>query len=93
MFFSSNWGEIDGPPRTGSIRITDDINSLANGATATPRIITGSNVNLLDPSFDSLAVDRYRNMIYVSDTDTNNIIVYKHAKTATGNIAPDSIVS
>jgi len=93
MFFSSNWGETDGPPRTGSIRITDDINSLADGATATPRIITGSNVNLPYPDIDSLTVDRYRNMIYVSDTDTNNIIVYHNAKTATGNIAPDRTIT
>ncbi|MGA9111852.1 MAG: hypothetical protein ACLPSL_13030 [Smithella sp.] len=93
MFFSSNWGETDGPPRTGSIRITDDINSLANGATATPRIITGSNVNLPYPDLDSLAVDRYLNMVYVSDIDTNNIIVYNNVKTATGNIAPDRTIT
>ena len=93
MFFSSNWGETDGPPRTGSIRITDDINSLADGATATPRIITGSNVNLPYPDIDSLAVDSLRNMIYVSDITTNNIIVYNNAKTATGNIAPDRTIT
>ena len=93
MFFSSNWGETEGPPRTGSIRITDDINSLVNGATATPRIITGSNVDLPYPRFDSLTVDRYRNMIYVSDNNTNNIIVYHNAKTATGNIAPDRTIT
>ena len=93
MFFSSNWGETEGPPRTGSIRITDDINSLADGATATPRIITGSNVDLPYPDWDSLAVDRYRNMVYVSDITTNNIIVYNNAKTATGNIAPDRTIT
>jgi uncharacterized protein YcfL len=93
MFFSSNWGETIGPPRTGSIRITDDINSLANGATATPRIITGSNVDLPYPDLDSLAVDRYRNMVYVSDVDTNHIIVYHNAKTATGNISPDRTIT
>ena len=93
MFFSSNLGETTGPPRTGSIRITDDINSLADGATATPRIITGPNVELPYPRFDSLTVDRYRNMIYVSDNDTNNIIVYHNAKTATGNIAPDRTIT
>jgi hypothetical protein len=93
MFFSSNWGETTGPPRTGSIRITADINSLGNGATATPRIITGSNVDLPYPRFDSLTVDRYRNMIYVSDNDTNNIIVYHNAKTATGNIVPNRTIT
>jgi hypothetical protein len=93
MFFSSNWEETAGPPLTGSIRITDDINSLANGATATPRIITGSNVNLPYPDIDSLAVDRYRNMVYVSDITTNNIIVYNNVKTATGNIAPDRTIT
>jgi hypothetical protein len=92
MFFSSNWGETVSP-QTGSIRITDDIDSLANGATAIPRIITGSNVDLPYPRLDSLAVDRYRNMIYVSDVDTNNIIVYNNAKTATGNISPDRTIT
>ncbi|MGA2781693.1 MAG: hypothetical protein ABSF13_07205 [Smithella sp.] len=92
MFFSSNWGETLSP-QTGSIRITNDINSLADEAIATPRIITGSNVNLPNPRYDSLAVDKYRNMIYVSDNDTNNIIVYHNAKTATGNIAPNRTIT
>jgi hypothetical protein len=93
MFFSSNWGERSSQPGTGSIRITDDINGLANGATATPRIITGPNTDLFYPDIDSLAVDRYRNMVYVSDMAANNIIVYHNAKTATGNITPDRTIT
>jgi hypothetical protein len=86
MFFSSNHGDH-------SIRITDDINSLADGATATPRIITGSNVPMTNPQGDSLVVDRRRKMVYVSDDTTNNIIVYHHALTATGNIPPDRTIT
>ena len=86
MFFSSNWGD-------NSIKITDDINSLAGGATATPRIVTGSNVPLPNPTNDSLAVDRSREMVYVTDSTNHNIIVYHNAKTVTGNIAPDRTIT
>lgn len=85
MFFSSNWGDK-------SIKITDDINSLADGATATPRDIIGSNVPLQDPDIGSIAVDRSRHLIYVSDFDTGEIYVWNNAKTVTGNIAPDRTI-
>ena len=86
MFFSSNWGD-------DSIRITDDINRLADGATATPRVIIGSNVPLSYARFDSLTVDSSRNMIYVSDNSNNDIIVYNNAQTVTGNVAPDRTIT
>jgi hypothetical protein len=86
MLFSSNWGEQ-------SIRITDDVNNYADGATATPRIITGTNVPLPNPGTDSLAVDRSRSMIYVTDSTNVNIIVYNNAGTVTGNIAPDRTIT
>jgi hypothetical protein len=86
MLFSSNWGEH-------SIRITNDVDSFANGATATPRIIVGSNVPLPNTSTDSLAVDRSRSMIYVTDANTLHIIVYHNADTATGNIVPNRTIS
>jgi hypothetical protein len=86
MFFSSNWGD-------NSIMITDDILSLENGATATPRVIVGTNVPLHNPDTDSLTVDGFRGMVYVSDANTGNVIVYNNVATATGNIAPDRTIT
>src|SRR5262245_31670454 len=82
---SSNWGSPQG------VRITDDVLSLANNATATPRIVTGANTTLANSQTDSAAFDRARNVIYVpAETTVPDvaILVFANAATTTGNIAP-----
>jgi len=82
---SVNWGVPQG------IRFTDDILSLANNATATPRILTGTNTTLGNSQTDSAAFDRVRNVIYVpAETTVPDvaILVFANAATTTGNIAP-----
>ena len=82
---STNWGSPQG------VRITDDIHSLANNATATPRIVTGANTTLANSQTDSAAFDRARNAIYVAAETTVPdvaILVFANAATTTGNLAP-----
>jgi hypothetical protein len=82
---STNWGSPQG------VRITEDILSLANNATATPRIVTGANTTLGNSQTDSAAFDRARNAIYVPAETTLPdvaILVFANAATTTGNIAP-----
>jgi hypothetical protein len=82
---SSNWGAPQG------VRITDDVLSLANNATATPRIVTGANTTLANSQTDSAAFDRARNAIYVAAETTLPdvaILVFANAAMTTGNIAP-----
>ncbi|MBN2324584.1 MAG: hypothetical protein JXQ30_12680 [Spirochaetes bacterium] len=86
MFFSSSWGE-------DSIRITDDIMSLDNGATATPRIISGDSTTINGPSIDSLAVDKSRSILYLANTDDGNILVYENLTTAIGDITPERTIT
>lgn len=86
MFFSSNWGDQ-------SIKITDDINSLPSGTTAAPRVIAGANTTITNPTMNSLAVDRARNMIYMTDAGKRQIDVFHNAKTTSGDIPPDRIIT
>lgn len=82
---SSNWGAPQG------VRITDDLLSLANNATATPRIVTGANTTLGNSQTDSAAFDRARNVLYVpAETTVPDvaILVFANAATTTGNVAP-----
>jgi len=82
---SCNWGSPQG------VRITDDVLSLANNATATPRIVTGANTTLANSQTDSVAFDRARNAIYAAAETTLPdvaILVFTNAATTTGNIAP-----
>jgi len=82
---SVNWGSPQG------VRITDDILSLANAATATPRIVTGASTTLANSQTDSAAFDRARNAIYVpAETTVPDvaILVFANAATTTGNVAP-----
>jgi hypothetical protein len=81
MFFSSNWGE-------DSIRITDDITSLTDGATAVPRIITGASTTIQDPMLDSLAVDQTRKFVYLTNNAIGNVLVFGNPSSASGDVAP-----
>ena len=85
MFFTSNWGN-------DSVMITDDLFSLANNATASPRVVVGSNVPITDPDVDSLAVDGTRGLIYVSDRNSNEIFMWNSATTVVGNIMPSATI-
>jgi hypothetical protein len=85
MFFSSNWGDY-------SIKITDDILSLEDGSTATPREIKGDSTTITNPAVDSLAVDKGRAIIYMLDSDTGKVLVYDNASTVNGDIAPDRTI-
>lgn len=82
---SSNWGSPQG------VRITDDVLSLANNATAAPRIVTGANTTLANSQTDSAAFDRARNAVYVpAETTVPDvaILVFGNSATTTGNVAP-----
>jgi hypothetical protein len=81
MFFSSNWGE-------DSIRITDDITSLADGATAAPRIVKGASTTINNPGLDSLVVDRIRRIIYLANYSDGNVLVFGDITTISGDVAP-----
>jgi hypothetical protein len=81
MFISSNWGDE-------SIIITDDILSLADGATATPRIVIGAATTINHPSLDSLVVDKERRLIYLANTATGNLLVFQNISTISGDTPP-----
>jgi hypothetical protein len=78
---TTSWGD-------NAIRITPDIHSLANGATATPAIVQGSNTTL--PSLGlgnynmTSIIDRMKNIIYVR----GSLATFANITTASGNILP-----
>lgn len=82
---SHNWGAPQ------SIRLTDDVLALADGATAAPRIVTGASTGVGQTETDSLAADRLRDLIYVpaqSAAPDPSILVFEGASTITGDVAP-----
>ena len=86
MLFSSNWGD-------DSIKITDNILSYSDSATAIPRDIEGAATTINNPDNDSLAVDRNRGILYLVNSGDGNILVYNNLKTVEGNVAPDRILT
>ncbi|MBN2351096.1 MAG: hypothetical protein JXD23_00900 [Spirochaetales bacterium] len=81
LFFSSNWGD-------DSIMITEDILALADGATASPRVISGLATGIIHPGLDSLAVDKSRKLLYLANTGGGNMLVFQDLATITGNTPP-----
>jgi hypothetical protein len=80
--FAANWDEA-------SIYATDDVDAVADGATASPRSITGASTGIGTLSgIDSLVADRTRNLIYVSNPDTAEILVFGDALQVQGDVAP-----
>lgn len=86
MFFSSNWGDE-------SIKITDDILSLEDGVTATPREIMGDLTTITNAAVDSLSVDKQRGILYMADSGTGDVLVYENLSTVKGNVAPDRVIT
>jgi len=86
MFFSSNWGDE-------SIKITDDILSLEDGATAAPREIMGDLTTITNADIDSLSVDKQRGILYMADNGTGNVLVYENLSTVEGNVAPGRVIT
>lgn len=81
---SHNWG-------AQTIRITDDVLALANGATAVPRIIAGASTGVGSTNTDSVAFDRTRNLLYAparTTTPDPAVLVFANAATVTGDVAP-----
>jgi hypothetical protein len=82
---SHNWGSPAG------IRITDDVLAHAHDATATPRILTGSNTTLANSEIDSVAVDRMRGLIYAPAQTTVPdlaVLVFTSSTTTSQDVAP-----
>jgi len=82
---SHNWGS----PQT--VRITDDMASLADAATAVPRIVTGASTGVGSTKIDSIASDGGRDLIYAVArvaTPEPSVLVFTSASTATGDVAP-----
>lgn len=82
---SHNWGS----PFT--LRITDDVLSLADNATASPRIVTGASTGVGSTETDSVAFDGRKNLIYAAAkviTPNPAVLVFSNAATVTGDVAP-----
>jgi hypothetical protein len=84
-----------GPPRTrlftvswgsSAIRVTDDLNGYADGASATTREVVGDQTGLGRPLMDSLAYDPVRDLLYIANDDA--VLVFAEASTIEGNVAP-----
>lgn len=80
--FTLNWGDA-------SLKVGDDV--LNASGPITPRTLEGSNLPVSGSLVDTLAVDRTRNMAYV--TTTSSILVWHNIHTASGNPAPDRIIT
>ena len=82
---SHNWGG------GGSLRITDDVLALADGATATPRIIAGKSTGVGSTEVDGVALDRLRGLVYavaLSTSPSPSILVFEDVATIDGEVAP-----
>ncbi len=86
MLVSGNWGDE-------SLIITDDILGYDDGDTASTRAIIGDQTTISNPDIDSVAVDKNRAVIYLSDAGTDEISVFENMGSAEGNIAPDRTIS
>lgn len=86
---TANWNDTGDPTYTQSLRITDDFQALANGATAAPRVVRGAATTLQRvASLDGLAVDPVRGVLYVSDETTQAIHRFEGLGTLSGDVAP-----
>lgn len=74
----------------GAIDVFSNASSL-NGATTPARHIFGNLTQLVQPH--GLFVDTLNDRIYVANTFADNILVFNNASTATGNIAPDRVIT
>ncbi|MCP4449015.1 MAG: hypothetical protein GY811_27325 [Myxococcales bacterium] len=79
-----SWGD-------DSIRLTNDVQALADGSTATPRILTGNLTGLDEPTQDSIALDTPRDLIYAPTG--SSVHVWDSASSVAGNVAPTRKIS
>jgi len=75
---TQSWGD-------DSLRITDDLLSHADGATATPRVVGGGMANLSNSALDSVAYDGIHDRIYVNAPGA--ILVFGSAAALAGDVA------
>ena len=83
---SQSWGE-------DSVRVTDDLLSIADNGTASPRILVGANTGLGSTHLDSLALDPVRDLIYAPAQNGATVNVWADASTVSGNLAPHRQIS
>jgi hypothetical protein len=85
MLMSSNWG-------SNSLKFTDNIHSLSNGATASPRTVSGGTTTLASMVTQmNSSIDRTRKLVYV--VDSNKVKVFDNIDTTTGNVAPSRTIT
>lgn len=82
--YTSSWSD-------DQVRITDDFDALADAATASPRILGGSAVGIVSALHDSVAVDASRDLLYIADSGGEAVLVWEHASTLAGDVAPDRV--
>jgi hypothetical protein len=80
---SQSWGD-------GNVRVTDDLLGYADGATATPRVITGASNS---PTSDTVALDTGNDQLYVVSNTVGQIKVFSPLSTATGAVAPSRTIT
>ena len=81
---SVSWGD-------DTVRFTDDLLALADGATAQPRKVAGASTGLINSTIDAIAVDVDRDLAYVANS--TNLLVFADVATIDGNVAPAQVVT
>ncbi|HYG53297.1 MAG TPA: T9SS type A sorting domain-containing protein [Flavobacteriales bacterium] len=74
----------------GAIAIFDNMSTLDGGTTPT-RYIFGPSTQLKQPH--GCWLDESRDMLYVSNTFGENILVFNNASTISGDVAPDRVIA
>lgn len=81
---SLSWGADD-------LRVTDDVARVADGATATPRIVTGPMTGITNNEIDSVAQDPKRDLVYAALDQS--LAVFGPASTVMGDVSPLRTIS
>lgn len=75
-----------------TIRLTGDILGITSGGFAAAEQIRGGSTKITDPGYDSLAVDRSRNIIYLVET-TGTMLAFEDGGVPYGDLTPDREIS
>lgn len=81
---SVSWGD-------DTMRFTDDLLALADGAQATPREVVGPSTGIVNTTIDAIAIDVARGLAYVANSA--NLLVFADVATIAGDVAPARTVT